>query len=839
MPAKSTDSDDIAVIEHNEEYDQFIRALEEYHNQRHTYFTPEPELNKIKINLLNLYKKVMQEGGYDVISETKGGWRDFVTANNLQGTNANTSGYLLKTIYYKNLAAYEIKFHWNKDPPSKELLEDRTAAGGAIMTRTEAELRAKIEPEPRMAIASSPPGISTRSLRQQPVQRKFFQPDTAPGRSTRNSSAGLSPGPRQSGMNGSRADSPSLGDNLSGSFGPSAKNINGPVPFPVITPATNPSAVRQSGPPQFTSNAISTAANLVTGGIIVQNQPQDAKITIPKIGAGALGSDVMTRVVLCLRSGIHSEEVWATRALIRMSFEAADNLQFKAFQALPIALLETISRSPFITNPEYLLPDATTDLKLRQEKLNVFTEAVLTIRNCTLNPDNAAFLANIPMTRKLLLTVYSFPDTEELREATHYCYDIMEAVSFYMNLKGPTDEILFVVRDSISFNSRTLLMSGLRSLSRMVIRDHSNVIRKVVGPAFINQVCRILLLDDDEELLAACLDFLFQYFHYSSNVDEMLEVPDAIELVRVVSRLLFFHSNDQVKVLYPPRAARVKQFSGVVEPAAPSEEPDFSFEMPQDLTDALAEMKEPERATRWLQSCYEVASGFDIPQINLWKAYEKQFEPLTKEDPETRLLPAADFIRNITQAFEGQATAMVIPGPGNVQRFIIRGIRPRLSPLSAEGTPYIKCRWPGCGNLFEGGKGLANHVGEVHFKDEGCRVCKWDSKCTRFTEDNPAPDRVTLLLHLRTHLGEIKKSTREGPFEFPLVMKTRVTAVDEQGEAAGVPLSAVLVLRNIARTSKGKEAVRTARDTLYEVVALNYALAEYALEVLNLAESDM
>lgn len=94
-----------------------------------TTLTPEPELGRKKLDLLKLYKKVTEAGGYDFCttekgqsssyqtpsiskcclsltfppSSTLGVWRDLAQSYKLAANNTN-AGYLLKTIYYKNLA---------------------------------------------------------------------------------------------------------------------------------------------------------------------------------------------------------------------------------------------------------------------------------------------------------------------------------------------------------------------------------------------------------------------------------------------------------------------------------------------------------------------------------------------------------------------------------------------------------------------------------------------------------------------------------------------------------------------------------------------------------------
>lgn len=183
------------------EYNEFMQKLRDFHRQRGTEntFDPEPRVGTKHINLLQLYTIVVQRGGYDKVSDEKLAWRTLGSELQLGSNNLPAQAFSLKTAYYKNLAAYEIKTVYNKEPPPKEILEDLTAKGGNLLTRTLENYKSKgkdsrgdddMEGTPgRDDGAEDTPGSggrSTRGLRQAPPQRQIFQPDTNPARQTRN-----------------------------------------------------------------------------------------------------------------------------------------------------------------------------------------------------------------------------------------------------------------------------------------------------------------------------------------------------------------------------------------------------------------------------------------------------------------------------------------------------------------------------------------------------------------------------------------------------------------------------------------------------------------------------
>jgi hypothetical protein len=81
-----------------------------------------------KVDLLRLFKRVNDEGGYDKVSDTKNNklaWRR-LAADFLQDSSASqltTQAFLIKTAYYKNLAC---AFHHSYAPQLLTCVSERT-----------------------------------------------------------------------------------------------------------------------------------------------------------------------------------------------------------------------------------------------------------------------------------------------------------------------------------------------------------------------------------------------------------------------------------------------------------------------------------------------------------------------------------------------------------------------------------------------------------------------------------------------------------------------------------------------------------------------------------------
>lgn len=63
-------------------------------------------------------------------------WRKIAAEFHLAANHAAASAFQIKTVYYKNLASYAIKRVHKQEPPPKEILEDLTAKGSDLLSRT-------------------------------------------------------------------------------------------------------------------------------------------------------------------------------------------------------------------------------------------------------------------------------------------------------------------------------------------------------------------------------------------------------------------------------------------------------------------------------------------------------------------------------------------------------------------------------------------------------------------------------------------------------------------------------------------------------------------------------
>ena len=713
--------------------------------------------------------------------------------------------------------AYEIKTIHNKEPPPKEILENLTAKGGDLLSRTVETFKGstsrdsygaqdsdgssgeeiRTPKDERMDIddPGSGAGRSTRGLRQAPPPRVLFQPDTSSSRQTRHGSANQqSPQPSSAGApsyNGYGATSNS--PHFTGSLANYEPRPQMPLTLrPVMTPGNNVA--------QFEADLRREREMRRTQLGINFTKVKDGMM---KPGAGFDGPNIYVRTLQGLRSGLPEEENYALHHLVKISHERGDKYKFEAFPNLAEGLLEYALRvsslfydvrweiSYFndevhdlnVLNGIYGTPDILERIQcLNQldpfggletwEEAQIATkvhEAALTIRNLCLLEENAIYLSGLPVTKDFLTIALNLPPNPLVTEFRHYALDICEQLTKYWRM-GSDDPLYRSLLSQVEEGrDRGAIITALRALSR--ISMHLEDPNRLQGVPFtmLRQLSDYLSLNDDE-LTQASLEFVFIFTGTVDNVLLLLANPDAFDLsdlLHSVTGLLQHHSIQQ----YTKR---------LTEHSVASAEAKEIPSVPEDLMQEFLQLKEPERSNQWLRSVFEEKADSEITQIALWQAYQTLFtEHASAQEP---LLPAADFIKNVSTIFTN-ANAQIVPGPP--QKFVIRGIRPRHGPTDIKGRTYTRCLWAKdgsdeskkpepCGHFAQKPKQLYGHIARDHINLPTTSDGEWDfqaakgisssqdclwSGCRHFswTQEKIQPSPYELAMHVKTHLQDVGK----------------------------------------------------------------------------------
>lgn len=244
--------------------------------------------------------------------------------------------------------------------------------------------------------------------------------------------------------------------------------------------------------------------------------------------------------------------------------------------------------------------------------------------------------------------------------------------------------------------------------------------------------------------------------------------------------------------------------------------------------------------------CFEDDPNAEMTQIDLWKSYQGTFLRHNIEHPH---LIAGDFIKNVSNTFTG-ASAQV----AGQNKYVIRGIKPRATPIDTHHRELLRCQWHGpkkrdedqtssifafaqteeCGLFYPNGSSLLQHVLTHHLDvprkgptppaeetlikksplsrlDFDSKVNEDPGRCTWATCKHkvPAdvPNKYRWILfgrHIETHIPDQQKAKSHKDTskdkKSDSTQQWLSTSVDESlRDPCGVPLGAVLCLRNIAR----------------------------------------
>ncbi|CAK7219212.1 hypothetical protein SBRCBS47491_003769 [Sporothrix bragantina] len=861
------------TIDQTPEYTAFINTLREYHAKRGTNFEPEPKVGQTPVDLLKLFKVIVEHGGYDKISEEKLAWRNMVNILELFSNNEASAAYSLKLAYYKNLAAYEIKTVHNQEPPPPEILEHLSAKGGNLLTRTLENFgghRTNMRPSGAFdspmggmgstvdpmatpthqdhAGADGTPvsGRASRGLREAPPQRVIFQPDTASTRQSRHASAS---GQQAAGGSGSGAGGSGPNSHLPGTPHGGAHQTFPMHNFPPNHQMQQQTSAQQQQNQQHHRNAsmLYNPPNTDNFSAIVQNYEPRGPVPIvlqlaeapanapnkflqqqrlqrlaasgvdlnrfatrPPVPPGNEGPNIYVRCLGALRSGVQAEEAFALSHLVKISFERGDKYKFESFPGLAEGLIEKALQvgSLFYHDVQWKVSyDPETDdsdigeldgvhgtpdilerisqLRPRDaidciqtedfaDKLVLITEAALTIRNMVTLQENAYFVADFAPCRDFLCIALNLPNRDSVVELKHCALDIAEQLTPFLSL-GDNDPLYQTLLRQLDSSDRGIVLTALRAVGRISMNMTQMNRLGSVPPAVLQSVMNWLLLNDDE-LMDACLDFLYQYTAVAANVDRLLRSVRTESLVSHLVRLLSHGAKRGVKEL-------------VLQPEHKLSASDEVLTLPPDLLTRLVATDEPERCYTWLRCFFEEDPDSSITQIAIWQAYQSSFLQPVQQSGRT-MLGAAEFIRNVTHVYHaaGAQIQKEQTPQGEVQKFIIKGIRPRKRPISPDGQEFFRCQWrvaaskattttpsaPGnphvCGIFFGAADKMYAHIlmqhmgekpdaaGKVANVKEREVQCMW-AGCCKYPKGTKMP-LVDFMKHIKTHAVKAEHDIR-------------------------------------------------------------------------------
>jgi chromatin structure-remodeling complex subunit RSC9 len=217
---------------------------------------------------------------------------------------------------------------------------------------------------------------------------------------------------------------------------------------------------------------------------------------------------------------------------------------------------------------------------------------MLILRNAALQDDNAIFLAlKVPRTKIVVEKILALPyhDYPEFMELRYYGLDVAESIIPYITIPGEDDGLYTSMKALLLSPERSSLILGLKALARMAVNDENNSLLQDIPLDASIRVQQLLLLEDDEELVNAALDFLYQFTTYKSNVQTLVAKSGGmIKFVDSLVRLMGYAAEEKtVTINVLKRMIPLEKLNA--EPPALSSE----------ILSGLLKLNEPERCIQW------------------------------------------------------------------------------------------------------------------------------------------------------------------------------------------------------------------------------------------------
>lgn len=110
-------------IERTPEYYAFMQNLEQFHSRRGTHLLKEPIHGGQSLDLLRIYKYVLEAGGYAEVTRQRL-WKQISVPFGFPDTTTN-SAYVFKQTYIASLLAFEFEDYWKRPAPPPRDIEDQ------------------------------------------------------------------------------------------------------------------------------------------------------------------------------------------------------------------------------------------------------------------------------------------------------------------------------------------------------------------------------------------------------------------------------------------------------------------------------------------------------------------------------------------------------------------------------------------------------------------------------------------------------------------------------------------------------------------------------------------
>ncbi|RIA93076.1 hypothetical protein C1645_763405 [Glomus cerebriforme] len=740
-------------IERTPEYNSFMKSLEEFHKSHGTTLQREPVLGSKKLDLYKIYRMVIAHGGCEKICAEKA-WKKICEPFNFPHTCTN-SAYVMKNVYIRFLEAYELENHWGKPVPY-----------GGLPHRP-----GPPTPQPQELSSATPQGNIT------PPRRVNSQ------------------------------------DNM--------KSLQS------IRTIQNLQNVKDPGTPVLSYTNYDQHTIIMDQMIDNDEMEEDHGFL--------LGGGNNNRILLALKSQLPNEIDWAFEELIQLSEDDTIIFYMDKIPGLIDILLTFVA--PFYKDMRKLTELSSVNIKemgkdveylesmikeyfsspARIEQLWRVMQIFLMFRNLSFLEYNAEMMATYKPLRRFLIEGLNLPEIVRFSELRYHCLETVENMCRFIVLKSGREELLLTLPKMIYSNDSALIIRSIRALTLLASNENNVEFMQEIDPEMVERLVQLLLVDDDDELIIAVLDWFYHYSIYEESAYKLAQTaPD--NFVRLLINFLRYGARDE-EFLQNQKLPEKRPFQ---------------------IRGEFENFLEPYRTIEWLKKYYEESQTDGVLQTDIWYAYRDQFT-----NSPVPMIPAAEVIKNVNVAFPDSSAIMKTATDG-VSKYMIQGIKRRRFPEETSGAvPSYRCRWTDCENdTFQKDTDLYNHVlvDHINKEQEITYECHW-MDCKRFPYGST--NRLAVIAHVKTHFPVEPDIDSEGKRRKPkpsvnkygknngiINHKTYVSS-DMNGDALGIPLTASLILRNLSVSRKNLHYFVAYEQELTEMLANCVGLSKHLAETLS------
>ncbi|KAI7853836.1 hypothetical protein BDC45DRAFT_145451 [Circinella umbellata] len=567
----------------------------------------EPILGGKKLDLLRIYKTVMDAGGYEKVTQNRG-WKQVGDPFDFPPTCTN-SAYILKAVYIKNLLGWEEEHYWKRPwNPPKEQIEPRPPHSKISSPMPVAPVA-----KPRDTARQTATAFNHQHQHQQQQQNHVQQ----------------QPQPQQ--------QQPQPYQAPQQQFHPTIQNMRPPPPqFMQQLPPTMPNPVFYP-PPIFVDEEFRSRLLLALKSDL-PNEIDWAFNTLVRISFNfdALTLDYMPTLIDTLIDFAHpfyKEHVAPALGQSSNNKIADCHLQ--------------ISPNLFSS-----------------KKNQVMFERVLQVfhilRNFSFLEVNIRRLAHHGLLRQMLMMGIALPPDSPFAELSRHCLDILENIAPQVIVSGPTDPYILTMVFLLFTNDRALILGAIRSLTRVGITEVNERVLGTGNPDIIRRMSQLLLVDD-EEMAAATLEYFYQCSSLNGNFSSVLVKYYPGNLIGLLTGYLSYKS-----ILAPRSSSLIATIHGIPQTQTGGHGGSKNKNKPfiPDLSDYI-HLDEPYRCLGWLKEKLEKAGLEDKIELNeIFGLYRGLFgteKPLGLKEFYTVLKIAFPQPKHVEAAFaSGQIDTLIL-----------------------------------------------------------------------------------------------------------------------------------------------------------------------------------